>query len=74
MTIIFTGVLGIVNVRTYTKWSWVRFAAHIVFGIAVCLLSLLSHGDAYPAINLSATAWPLPIVAIIILIGTFSPC
>jgi hypothetical protein len=73
MTLILTGVLGMVNVRTYTKWSWVRFATHTLFGIAVCFLSLLSRGDAVPAINLSSTAWPLPIVAIVILVGMFAP-
>lgn len=67
-TLIFTGVLGIVNVRSYNKWSWVRFATHLLFGLAMCLLSLLCSGDGTAAINITSTAWPLPIVAMTILI------
>ncbi|KAK9427674.1 bacterial low temperature requirement A protein-domain-containing protein [Lipomyces doorenjongii] len=67
-TIIFIGVLGVVNVRSYTIWSWVRFVAHILFGLACCLLCLLATGDGSAALNLSATAWPLPIMAMIVLV------
>jgi hypothetical protein len=64
------GVMGVVNVRNYTKGSWFRFAAHIVFGAALCLLVLLTFGDGgLDAYNLATTAWPLPIVAIVIFIG-----
>ncbi|KAK9242005.1 hypothetical protein V1506DRAFT_524944 [Lipomyces tetrasporus] len=67
-TIIFIGVLGVVNVRSYTIWSWARFVAHILFGLACCLLCLLATGDGSAALNLSATAWPLPIIAMIVLV------
>jgi len=67
-TLILTGFLGIINVRSYTVWSWVRFATHIMFGLAMALLSLLSRGDGTSALNISSTAWPLPIVAMVVLV------
>jgi hypothetical protein len=37
----------------------------------MCLLALLASGDGTAAINISSTAWPLPIVAVTILIGMY---
>ncbi|KAK9357713.1 hypothetical protein V1504DRAFT_463603 [Lipomyces starkeyi] len=45
-----------------------RFLAHIMFGLSMCLLALLTKGEATAAINLSSTAWPLPIVAMVVLV------
>jgi hypothetical protein len=68
------GILGLVNVRVYTKGSWLRFATHIVFGVALCLLSILATAnDGDGAVVLAETAWPLPIVAIVVFIGTSHP-
>ena len=65
------GILGLVNVRSYTTGSWVRFATHVICGAASCLLCLLAtRSDGVPAYNLSQTAWPVPIVAIFLFIGT----
>jgi hypothetical protein len=68
------GILGLVNVRVYTKGSWLRFATHIVFGVALCLLSILATAnDGDGAVVLGETAWPLPIVAIVVFVGTSYP-
>ncbi|PSS22920.1 hypothetical protein M430DRAFT_25883 [Amorphotheca resinae ATCC 22711] len=69
LTIIIMGILGLVNVRVYTKGSWLRFATHIVFGVALCLLSILATAnDGDGAVVLAETAWPLPIVAIVVFV------
>ena len=63
------GVMGVINVRNHTKGSWFRFVTHLVFGAALCLMTLLSIGEGQDAYNLAQTAWPLPIVAIVLFIG-----
>lgn len=64
------GILGLINVRSYTVGSWLRFGTHMAFGSAVCLLTTLASGSGDRAENLSETAWPLPMIAIIVFIGT----
>lgn len=71
MTIIIMGILGLLNVRVYTKGSWLRFATHAIVGITSCLLCLLALGEGDRAVSLSMTAWPLPMVALFVLIGKF---
>ncbi|KFX90120.1 hypothetical protein V490_06639 [Pseudogymnoascus sp. VKM F-3557] len=68
MTIIIMGILGLINVRVYTKGSWLRFATHVSVGITCCLLCLLSLGEGDRAVSLSMTAWPLPMVAFFVFI------
>ncbi|KFY41543.1 hypothetical protein V495_04899 [Pseudogymnoascus sp. VKM F-4514 (FW-929)] len=68
MTIIIMGILDLINVRVYTKGSWLRFATHVSVGITYCLLCLLSLGEGDRAVSLSMTAWPLPMVAFIVFI------
>lgn len=64
------GFLGLINVRTYTKGSWLRFTTHIIFGSVVCLLTLLvTQKDGEAAFNFAETAWPLPTISLAILIG-----
>ncbi|OAQ79461.1 low temperature requirement A [Purpureocillium lilacinum] len=68
-SLIILGILGLVNVRKYTLGSWLRFATHFLFGTGLCLVCLLAtRPDNDWASALAGTAWPLPMVALVLLI------
>ncbi|UNI23268.1 hypothetical protein JDV02_009099 [Purpureocillium takamizusanense] len=68
-SLIILGILGLVNVRTYTLGSWLRFSVHLLLGTGLCLLCLLTtRPDSDWATALAETAWPLPMVALVLLL------
>jgi hypothetical protein len=72
IAIILIGILGLLNIPTFYKGSWVRFATYVIFGAASCLLSLIAFKEEEnTAVSFGRTAWPLIVIAIFLFISKY---